>query len=85
VQQAATLRAFSRVWLADRPLKPSSRELYMRVLEQKILPALGDVLLKDITPLTVGSAVTDDLLRKPLIQQPAALTQARDSCRSRAA
>ena len=53
VQQAATFRAFVTAWLADRPLKPSTRELYTRQLDQKILPPLGDLLLKDITPLTI--------------------------------
>jgi integrase len=52
-QQAATFGAFAEVWLADRPLKPSTCALYRRVLDQRILPTLGDVLLKDITPLTV--------------------------------
>jgi integrase len=47
------LRAFAIAWLTDRALKPSSRELYRKLLDQKILPQLGDMLLKDITPLTV--------------------------------
>jgi Phage integrase, N-terminal SAM-like domain len=53
VRQAETLGAFAAAWLADRPLKPSTRHLYTRLLEQKILPTLGAVLLKDITSLTV--------------------------------
>ena len=51
--QVATLRTYAAAWLADRPVKPSTRDLYGRLLDQKILPALGDVPLKDITPLTV--------------------------------
>lgn len=53
VQQAATLGAFAKAWLADRPLKPSTRDLYGRLLDQKILPALGDLPLTAITPLTI--------------------------------
>ena len=53
IEQPATLAAFSAAWLADRPVKPSTRDLYRRLLDQKILPTLGDVPLKDITPLTI--------------------------------
>lgn len=49
----ATLGAFAAAWLADRPLKPRTRDLYRRLLDQKILPELGDVPLKAITSLTV--------------------------------
>ena len=52
-RQVETLGAFATVWLADRPLKPSTRHVYRRLLDEKILPALGEVPLKDITPLTV--------------------------------
>lgn len=51
--QPATLGAFAHAWLADRPLKPRTRDLYRRLLEQKILPELGEVPLKAITSLTV--------------------------------
>jgi integrase len=51
--QVATLRTYAAAWLADRPVKPSTRDLYGRLLDQKILPTLGDVPLKDITPLTI--------------------------------
>ena len=49
----ATFGVFAESWLADRPLKPRTRDLYRRLLDQKILPTLGDVALKDITSLTV--------------------------------
>jgi integrase len=52
-RQPETLGAFAAAWLTDRPLKPSTRHLYRRLLDQKILPTLGDVPLKDISPLTV--------------------------------
>src|SRR5829696_4595575 len=52
-RQPETLGAFAAAWLTDRALKPSTRHLYRRLLDQKILPRLGDVPLKDISPVTV--------------------------------
>ena len=49
----ATLGAFANAWLADRQLKPRTRALYRSLLDQVILPELGDVPLKSITSLTV--------------------------------
>lgn len=41
-------------WLADRPqLRPRSRELYEGILRLHILPALGHVELRKLTPLAV--------------------------------
>nr|WP_232531163.1 site-specific integrase [Microlunatus antarcticus] len=56
--QPTTLAAYSAQWL-DRtdgrrqPLKPRTRDLYKRLLEQKITPTLGDLPLKAITPFVV--------------------------------
>jgi Phage integrase, N-terminal SAM-like domain len=58
-RQAETLGAFARAWLAARPLKRCSRHLYGRILKKKILPALGEVPLKDITPLTVPAPFSE--------------------------
>jgi integrase len=52
-RKPATLGAFAEAWLADRPLKPRTRALYRDLLDQKILPALGDIPLTGITSLTV--------------------------------
>jgi integrase len=52
-RKAATLGAFAEAWLADRQLKPRTRALYRSLLDQKILPTLGDLPLKSITSLTV--------------------------------
>jgi integrase len=49
----ATLGAFAEAWLKDRQLKPRSRALYRSLLDQHILPKLGDLPLKEITSLTV--------------------------------
>ena len=35
--QPATFGPFAAAWLADRPLKPSTRDLYRRLLDQKNL------------------------------------------------
>ena len=45
----ATLAAFAEAWLADRPLKPRTRDQYRSLLDRKILPELGEVPLKVIT------------------------------------
>jgi integrase len=52
-QQPATLAAFANAWLDDRQLKPRTKALYRKLLDDKILPDLGDMPLKDITSLTV--------------------------------
>jgi integrase len=49
----ATLQPFADAWLAHRQLKPRTRALYRSLLDQQILPILGDMALKDITSLTV--------------------------------
>lgn len=53
LQRAETLAAYAEPWLANRTLKPRTRDLYQRLLDQKILPDLGPLPLKGITPLTV--------------------------------
>jgi integrase len=52
-RKAATLEAFAEAWLADRQLKPRTRAGYRALLDQKILPTLGDMPLKSITSLTI--------------------------------
>lgn len=52
-QAPATLAEYAAPWLADRPLKPRTRDLYRRLLAHHVLPELGDLPLLDITPLTI--------------------------------
>ena len=52
-QQPATLKPFADAWLAGRKLKPRTVAFYRTLLDQKILPELGDLPLKSITSLTV--------------------------------
>jgi len=49
----ATLDAYADAWLADRTLRPRTRELYRRLLDQKILPSLGGLPVAAIDPATV--------------------------------
>ncbi len=44
---------YAATWLADRPLKPRTRQHYASVLEHQILPTFRDVPLKAITPSTI--------------------------------
>jgi Phage integrase, N-terminal SAM-like domain len=48
-----TLRDSAGPWLADRTLKPRTREHYQALLHHQILPALGEKPLRAITPVTV--------------------------------
>ncbi|MGO0578128.1 tyrosine-type recombinase/integrase [Ornithinimicrobium panacihumi] len=45
-----TLAAYAETWLAERDLKPRSRAHYRKLLDQHILPVLGDRRPKSITP-----------------------------------
>jgi integrase len=45
--------AYADTWLADRPLKPRTRELYQSLLDRRILPRFGQTPLKAITPAAV--------------------------------
>ena len=38
-----TFRAYATTWLADRPLKPRTRNHYRQLLEQRLLPRFGAV------------------------------------------
>ena len=51
--EPTTLKPFAEAWLADRQLKPRTVAFYRSLLDQKILPELGDLPLKSITSLTV--------------------------------
>lgn len=44
---------YAATWLADRPLKPRTREHYGSLLDHQILPTFREVPLKAITPASV--------------------------------
>ena len=48
-----TLAAYATPWLADRTLKPRTRDHYQRLLDRLILPTLGDNPLKALTPVVI--------------------------------
>ena len=45
-----TFRAYATTWLADRPLKPRTRNHYRQLLEQRLLPRFGALRPAQITP-----------------------------------
>ena len=47
------LAEWAERWLLERDLTPKTRALYRDLLDSRILPALGDERLTDITPATV--------------------------------
>lgn len=51
--QAGTFGSYAAAWLADRKLKPTTRQHYARLLEQLINPTFEHVPLTDITPALV--------------------------------
>lgn len=52
---AVTLRDYAGPWLANRTLKPRTRDHYQRLLDRQILPTLGDKPLRALTPVVIRS------------------------------
>jgi len=52
-EEPMTFGPFAEAWLAERDLKPRTRELYRSLLDSKILSTFGPLPLADITPATV--------------------------------
>jgi integrase len=52
---SVTLNSYAPAWLADRPLKPRTREHYQSLLDRQILPGLGDKPLRALTPVRIRS------------------------------
>jgi integrase len=48
-----TLREYAVRWMAHRDLTPKTRALYVRLLDSRILPDLGDEILRAVTPAMV--------------------------------
>jgi integrase len=53
ISKSPTLGDYAGPWLADRTLKPRTREHYQSLLDRQILPSLGDKPLKALTPVTI--------------------------------
>jgi integrase len=68
--KAVTLKSYSDSWLPNRmvdgrPLKDRTREHYRQLLDQHILPELGELPLADITSDRVREWYADTLTDKP--------------------
>jgi Phage integrase, N-terminal SAM-like domain len=50
-----TLAEYAAPWLADRTLKPRTRDHYQHLLDRLILPGLGDKPLRALTPVVIRS------------------------------
>lgn len=48
-----TVREYADTWLPQRDLAPKTRHLYRELLDSRILPELGDVMMRAITPADV--------------------------------
>lgn len=46
-------KPYAEAWLELRELKPRTRQLYRRQLDRFLIPSLGDMSLRDITPAVV--------------------------------
>lgn len=64
----ATLGLYAEAWLADRELKPRTRAHYRSVLDSRILPALGEVPIRDLTPPVVRAWHADLGKARPTIR-----------------
>ena len=53
LDRAPMLRDFAEMWLAERDIKPRTRHQYRTLLDDLILPHLGDCYIDRIQPLTV--------------------------------
>jgi integrase len=57
-QRAITLAEWAERSVANKKLRPSTRNRYEQALEQRILPELGDIPLNDLTRLDVANWYT---------------------------
>jgi integrase len=48
-----TVREYAEQWLPQRDLTPKTRNLYRELLDSRILPSLGDEMLRAVTPAMV--------------------------------
>jgi hypothetical protein len=48
-----TVREYADQWLVERDLAPKTRALYRELLDSRILPVLGDEMMRAVTPATV--------------------------------
>lgn len=51
--RSITVREYASKWLSERDLAPKTRHLYRELLDGRILPELGDVMMRAVTPADV--------------------------------
>ena len=64
----ATFGEYAERWLEQRDLKPRTRAHYRALLESRLLPALADVPLRDLTPTLVRSWYVQQDPSKPTMR-----------------
>jgi integrase len=50
---SVTVREYADRWLAERDLAPKTRALYRELLDSRVLPVLGDEMVRAVTPASV--------------------------------
>jgi integrase len=68
VSLSPTLADYAKAWLADRTLKPRTREHYQALLHRQVLPTLGDRPLKALTPVVIRQWHAELGLRTPTLR-----------------
>lgn len=53
VAKSITVRDYAEKWLLERDLAPKTRHLYRELLDGRILPELGDVMMRAVTPADI--------------------------------
>lgn len=53
VARSITVRDYAAKWLSERDLAPKTRHLYRELLDGRILPELGDVMMRAVTPADI--------------------------------
>ncbi|OBG89401.1 integrase [Mycobacterium sp. E802] len=51
--QSITVREYAAKWLSERDLAPKTRHLYGELLDSRILPTLGDEMMRALTPADI--------------------------------
>ena len=75
--EAATFGTYAAAWLADRNLKPTTRQHYAPLLEQQINPTFEHVPLADISPALVRvwlASIDGKTKKRPMERRHSALT-----------
>lgn len=67
-RRALTFGDYAESWLNERPLKPRTKAHYRSLLDNRLLPAFGDVALKAVSPTLVRKWYADMGASRPTIR-----------------